>query len=452
MAVIVKQDQEQYQDFLVRLFPSETQTRVRAVTFQVTADCNLACTYCYQINKQKKRMSFDTAKRFIDLLLEPSNDKNKYLNSENSLGITMEFIGGEPFLEIDLIDKITDYFISQMILKGHPWATRHMINICSNGVLYFDPRVQAYLKKHQNNIAFSISIDGNKELHDSCRIFPGGLGSYDTAIKAVKHYRENFVGRMGSKMTLAPENITHTFDAVKSLIENGYTSIHLNCVYEEGWRDEHATILYYQLKDISDYMRENKLIDKVYVSLLVSSWFKQSRQIMDTNWCGGDGNMISVDPDGDIFPCIRFMESSLGTSIEPIKIGNVHTGISTTEEEKKREDSVTVITRRSQSNDICYDCPVGEGCAWCTGLNYQLFGTPDKRTTFNCVMHIATSLANVYHWNSLFSEENENYLFKRYVPDEWALKIIDHDELNLLDTITNKIITNFAEEINSHKE
>jgi radical SAM protein with 4Fe4S-binding SPASM domain len=81
--------------------------------------------------------------------------------------------------------------------------------------------------------------------------------------------------------------------------------------------------------------------------------------------CGGDGNMISVDPRGDIFPCIRFMKSSLGETIEPIKIGNVYDGISTTEDEQKREDSVTVITRRSQSNDICYECPIGEGCAWC---------------------------------------------------------------------------------------
>jgi uncharacterized protein len=50
--------------------------------------------------------------------------------------------------------------------------------------------VQAFIKKHVNDISLSISIDGNKELHDSCRIFPDGSGSYDIAMAAVKHYRE----------------------------------------------------------------------------------------------------------------------------------------------------------------------------------------------------------------------------------------------------------------------
>ena len=440
--MIVKRDMDKYQDLILRLFPSETNARVRAVTFQVTSDCNLNCTYCYQINKKKIYMTLEDAMKFIDILLDSTKEDNEYINPDNCQGITIEFIGGEPFLQIELIDKISDYFVSQMILKKHRWATRHMISICSNGVLYFDPRVQAYLKKHQSNLSFSISIDGNKELHDSCRVFPDGSGSYDTAIAAVRHYRENFPGTMGSKMTLAPGNIMHTFKAVSSLIENGYVYIHLNCVYEEGWTEDHAKILYDQLKKLSDYMRKNNLIDKVYISMFVTNWFRPSTITHDVNWCGGNGTMIALDPKGDIYPCIRFMESSLGDVVEPIMIGDVVNGISKNEKTEKNINNLTCITRRSQSNDICYDCPIAEGCAWCTGLNYQLFGTADKRTTFNCVMHIATSLANVYHWNNIFLENNENYLFNKYIPDEWALKIIDHNELDMLNDIINKIISN----------
>ena len=55
--------------------------------------------------------------------------------------MVIEFIGGEPFLEIDLIDKITDYFINKLIKLNHPWATRYRISICSNGILYFEPKV-----------------------------------------------------------------------------------------------------------------------------------------------------------------------------------------------------------------------------------------------------------------------------------------------------------------------
>lgn len=50
-------------------------------------------------------MSFDVAKRFIDMLLAAKDDNdNEYVNSENSPGLIIEFIGGEPFLEIDLMD------------------------------------------------------------------------------------------------------------------------------------------------------------------------------------------------------------------------------------------------------------------------------------------------------------------------------------------------------------
>ena len=104
----------------------------------------MACTYCYQINKHHNFMDFETAKEFIDILLA---DKNPYINTKNSPGIIIEFIGGEPLLAIDLIDKITDYFVTKMIELDHPWATRFMLSMCSNGVLYFEPRYKNICKR-----------------------------------------------------------------------------------------------------------------------------------------------------------------------------------------------------------------------------------------------------------------------------------------------------------------
>jgi sulfatase maturation enzyme AslB (radical SAM superfamily) len=70
-----------------------------------------------------------------------------------------------------------------------------------------------------DHLSFSVSIDGNKQLHDACRVFPDGSGSYDKAIAAVRHYVDVLHGTMGSKMTLAPANIAYTFEAVKGLID-----------------------------------------------------------------------------------------------------------------------------------------------------------------------------------------------------------------------------------------
>ncbi len=94
------------------------------------------------------------------------------------------------------------------------------------------------------------------------------------------------------------------------------------------------------------------------------------------------------------------------------------------------------ITRRSQSTDECYNCPVARGCAWCSAYNYDCFGTPDKRTTFHCDMHKARVLANVYFWNNLYRKLKLDKRFAFHMPDEWALEIVSREEVDLLRNIS----------------
>lgn len=424
---------EQFQDYLARLFPpgpSESGERklARTVTFAVTDACSLRCTYCYQGVKSHHVMSFETAKKFTDLVLRGDNP---YINPELSPGIVIEFIGGEPLLEIELIDRITDYFIGELIRLRHPWATRFMLSICTNGTEYFNPKVQAYLKKHRNHLSFSISVDGCKELHDACRLFPDGRGSYDKAIAGVEHFTKVLGGRMGSKMTLAPQNVGCTFQAVQNLIALGYDEINLNCVYEEGWTAGHAGILYDQLKKTADFLLETGR-DDLYLSIFEENFFHPKDPDDLQNWCGGTGDMISVDYTGNIYPCIRYMPNSLGAEIPPLTIGHVDHGILHTAQEKDCAHCLKCINRRTQSTDECFNCPIAEGCSWCSAYNYQVFGTADKRATFICVMHKARALANAYYWNRLYRARGQEKRFPIHIPREWALEIITEDEWNHL--------------------
>ena len=275
----------------------------------------------------------------------------------------------------------------------------------------------------------SITIDGNKKLHDSCRVFPDGSGSYDKAIAAVKDWvsKGNY---MGSKITIAPENLPYLYEAIVEFIEFGYTEIHANTVYEKGWTIEHATEFYHQMKRIADYMIEQNLSDKVELSLFDDLNFKPMSEEDNQNWCGGTGYMLSCDPDGYYYPCIRYMESSLGDDQKPIRIGHVDTGIMTTEEERKIVDCLNCVTRRSQSTDECFNCPIAQGCAWCSAYNYQEFGTVDKRATYICEMHKARSLAIVYYWN------NVGKFMKMYCPEELAVPIIGEEEYNMLKEVS----------------
>lgn len=400
----------------------------RTVTFQVTDACNLACTYCYQINKGTRVMKIETAKKFIDYLLQ-TDINDHYINPKISPFLILDFIGGEPLLQIELIDKIVDYFIEKAFELQHPWATRFCVSLCSNGVLYNTPEVQKFIRKHQNHLSMNITLDGNKELHDSCRIFPDGKGSYDLAVAAAKDWLKR--GQMSSKITIAPGNINHVFEALLHMIELGYTEVNANCVFEEGWNLSHATELYNQMKLFSDYLLDNEL-DDIYCSFWEKDFFRPKDVEENENWCGGTGSMIAIDPDGWIYPCIRYMESSLGEEQEPIRIGHVDWGIEKLEQEKKTVKCLNCITRRTQSTDKCFYCPIAEGCAWCSGYNYQIFGTADKRATYICIMHQARALVNVYYWNKYYKKNNINKKMLCYVPKEWAVPIIGEDEYNML--------------------
>ena len=396
---------------------------IKSITFQVTENCCLACTYCYQTKKTNNKMTFDTAKQFIDLLL---TDYFEQCNSINTFGIMVDFIGGEPFLEIDLIEQIWEYLLLQLIKRNHPWQYHLRGNLCSNGILYFSPKVQNFFKKYASMFSFTISIDGNKQLHDTCRVDFQGNGSYDRAMLAVKHYAKtfNFNIMPPTKMTLSPENIYFTYDAVINLIEEGYEEIFLNCVFEEGWQLSHAQILYQEMIKIADYIIDNNLNDKIYISLFDEDLFCPMSETDNENWCGGVGSkMLSLNYKGEFFPCIRYMESSLNGAQKPLKIGDLTNGYLKLEEDLKNYNLTQNITRRSQSTDECFYCPIAKGCAWCSGYNYQRFGTPNKRATYICNMHKARALANIYYWNKLYQKLNIDKVFKNYLSNEDIQKI-----------------------------
>jgi radical SAM peptide maturase (CXXX-repeat target family) len=289
------------------------------------------------------------------------------------------------------------------------------------------------LKKYNNFLSFTISIDGNKELHDSCRIDLHGMGSYDRAILAVKDYNNRFGKNPATKMTVSPENINFLVEALISLMNNNYTTIMVNCIYEKGWNNFYAKILYEKLKIIADYLIYNNLYNKYFIRFFDEDNFQPMEENENSNWCGGVDNLtLAVDYKGDIYPCIRYMESSLNGTQKPLKIGSVNYGLLNTDEEKENNQLISNITRRSQSTDECFYCPIASGCSWCSAYNYEEFGTPNKRATHICCMHKAASLVNVYYWNTLYKYLNINKTFKMYLPKEEALKIIDEEEYNYL--------------------
>ena len=409
---------------------------VHQITFQVTEDCCMACTYCYQHNKSKNKMSFEIAKKFIDDLLA-----NKYenINTEKTFTVIFDFIGGEPLMEIELIEQICEYMINSMIQLKHPWLYLFKINIGSNGILYNTPKVQDFFNKFSGFTSYGVSIDGNKMLHDACRIDLNGNGTYDRAIAAVHSYQKKYGYIPSTKMTIAPENVAYLYDAITNLIDEGYTTIMLNCIFEKGWNNNHANILYNQLKLIANYLINNNLYNKIYTRLFDENSYCAMDENNNNNWCGGaDCENVALDYKGNLYPCIRYMESSLNGNQKPIIVGDIYNGIDNTDFHKSNVQKLNGITRRSQSTDECFYCPIAAGCAWCSAYNYEEFGTVNKRATYICCMHKAEALANVYYWNTLYQYLGIDKTFEMHIPKEWALEIIDEEEYNMLYELSHK--------------
>ena len=104
----------------------------KTITFIVTKDCQLACKYCYLVGKNnKERMPLSIAKRAVDYILNHEDEM-----PEES--VVFDFIGGEPFLEIDLIDELCDYIKTEMYRLNHHWFNSYRFSFSTNGINYHE--------------------------------------------------------------------------------------------------------------------------------------------------------------------------------------------------------------------------------------------------------------------------------------------------------------------------
>lgn len=375
----------------------------KSITFIVTKDCQLACKYCYLVGKNtKERMSWDVAKIAIDYIL----DHEQEFREES---VIWDFIGGEPFLEIELIDKICDYLKTEMYRRNHHWFNSYRFSFSTNGINYHTEKVQRFIEKNRNHLSIGITIDGTKRKHDLNRIWKTpemeqGIqpkpeeekGSYEDVVKNIPLWLEQFPSA-NTKVTISSADIPYIKESVLHLYNLGIKEVYINCVFEDVWQEGDDVLFEEQLTELAD-----AIIDKNYYQDHVCSFYQEHIgkpiDIHDnSNWCGA-GKMLAVDAAGNFYPCTRFAAYSLRSKPAWI-IGNIHDGI----DQNKLRPFLT-LDRTTQSKQECIDCEVASGCAWCQGENYDAADTHTvfQRSTAICKMHKARVRANNYYWNKLF--------------------------------------------------
>lgn len=363
------------------------------ITFIVTKDCQLACKYCYLVGKtEKERMSWETAKTAIDYILDHEDDFKEE-------SVVWDFIGGEPFLEIELIDRICDYIKIEMYRRDHHWFNSYRFSFSTNGINYHTSKVQEFIKKNITHLSIGITIDGTKEKHDLNRIWKGEgeRGSYEDVVKNIPLWLQQFPNG-GTKVTISSPDLPFVKDSVLHLYSLGIHEVNINCVFEDVWQDGDDIIFEEQLISLANAIIDNELYEDFACSFFMEKIGKPLDPIYDNmNWCGA-GKMLAVDARGNFYPCTRFAQYSLRDKQEWV-IGNIRNGIN-----KNLLRPFLTLNRKMQSTSECFNCDIANGCAWCQGENYDAADTPTvyQRSTAICKMHKAHVRANNYYWNKLF--------------------------------------------------
>lgn len=391
------------------------------ITFIVTKDCQLACKYCYLVGKNtKERMTWDVAKKAIDYILSKEDEFR-----EDS--VIWDFIGGEPFLEIELIDRICDYLKTEMYRLNHHWFNSYRFSFSTNGINYHTEKVQAFIEKNRSHLSIGITIDGTKQKHDLNRIWKNSIhegqeideekGSYDDVIKNIPLWLEQFPGA-ATKVTISSSDIPYIKESVLHLYSLGIKEVNINCVFEGVWKEGDDILFEEQLIELADAIIDGDLFRENACSFFAEFIGKPMDIKRDNqNWCGA-GLMLAVDSAGYFYPCTRFAAYSLRNKPAWI-IGNIHDGI-----DKNKLRPFLTLDRITQSKPECINCEVASGCAWCQGENYDAAKshTVFERSTAICKMHKARVRANNYYWNKLYRKlelegQREQFEATRRDPD-----------------------------------
>ena len=347
-------------------------------------------------------MTWDVAKQAIDYILDRENEFREE-------SVIWDFIGGEPFLEIDLIDQICDYIKIEMYKREHHWFDSYRFSFSTNGINYHTEKVQRFIEKNYRHLSIGITIDGTRRKHDLNRIWKTpemekGLmpkqeekGSYDDVVKNIPLWLEQFP-IAATKVTISSADIPYIKESVLHLYSLGIKEVNINCVFENVWKDGDDKLFEEQLTELAD-----EIIDKGYYEDYACSFYAEfigkplDKERDNQNWCGS-GKMLAIDAAGNFYPCTRFAQYSLREKPAWI-IGNVKEGV----DQNKLRPFLT-LDRITQSSDECVNCEVASGCAWCQGENYDAAQTHTvyQRSTAICKMHKARVRANNYYWNKLF--------------------------------------------------
>lgn len=354
-----------YKDLAIDIVNRPTQ--IKALCLNVAHTCNLSCEYCFakggKYHGPDAIMKKDVASSAIDFLIE---------NSGSHYNLDIDFFGGEPLLNFDLVKDTVDYARS----KEEEYNKHFNFTLTTNGML-LDDEVIDYLNENMKNVV--LSLDGRKEKHDAFRKTIAGKGSYDTVVPKF----QNFVKKRGDKEyymrgTFTANNLDFTED-IKTYLDLGFNRTSLEPVVgnpDEPYalRDEHLDTIYDQYEKLADMMMEKIDNDDEFIFYHYMLDLENGPCVHKRiSGCGSGTEYMAVTPTGDLYPCHQFVGN------EDFLIGNLNEGI-------KRSDLVDQFKQcNCYSKEECRSCWANMYCSGgCAANSYNATGDINNTYEFSC--------------------------------------------------------------------
>ena len=292
---------------------------IKALCLHVAHTCNLNCSYCFasqgKYQGERALMSFEVGKRAFDFLIE---------NSGNRRNLEVDFFGGEPSLNFEVVKKLVEYARS---IEGK-YNKNFRFTYTTNGMILTDEMIE-FLNKECHNVV--LSLDGRREVNDKFRVDYAGHGSYDTIVPNFKRLVESRGGKgYYVRGTYTHYNTDFTND-ILHMADLGFTELSMEPVVcpptdPSALTEEDLPTLFEQYEILAKEMIKRRREGRPFTFYHYMLDLKNGPCIYKRiTGCGSGTEYMAVTPWGDLYPCHQFVGD------EKYKLGDIYNGVTNTE-------------------------------------------------------------------------------------------------------------------------
>ena len=289
------------------------------------AHCNLACKYCYYLEKNKL---YPTAQRHLmsDEMLEQFT--REYIEAQTMSQVLFTWHGGEPLL------RSIDFYRKALSLQQKYAGGRRIDNVIqTNGTLLTDEWCEFFA---QNHWLVGISIDGPQPYHDHYRLTAAGKPSWQKVMQGIKLLKKHGV-EWNAMAVVNAYNVNHPLEFYRFFKENGCQFLQFTPIVERLTRHEDGRTLasladkneiplseasvtpeqwsYFLCAIFDEWVRKD--VGKIFVEIFdctLANWMGISPGICAySKECGHAGVM---EHNGDVYSCDHFV-------FPEYKLGNI---------------------------------------------------------------------------------------------------------------------------------